>query len=87
MGETLDLRGLRCPLPTLRARKVLAGMREGEVLRVLADDPMAAIDLPHLCAEGGHAYLGSAPGPSLGSSPGSEEEGGRAHLLRRGPDR
>jgi tRNA 2-thiouridine synthesizing protein A len=68
----VDARGLRCPLPSLRARKALAGMREGEVLRLLADDPMAAIDLPHLCAEGGHAYLGV------------EED---AHLLRRGPER
>lgn len=67
----VDARGLRCPLPSLRARKVLAGMREGEVLRLLADDPMAAIDLPHLCVEAGHAYLGMA------------EEG--VHLLRRGP--
>ena len=70
----VDARGLRCPLPSLRARKVLEGMREGEVLRLLADDPMAAIDLPHLCAEGGHAYLGAE----------GVEEGGVAHLLRRG---
>ncbi|MCC5973916.1 MAG: sulfurtransferase TusA family protein [Rubellimicrobium sp.] len=47
-----------CPLPVLRARKVLAGMEPGAVLRVLADDAMARIDLPHFCGEAGHAHLG-----------------------------
>ena len=70
----LDARGLICPLPVLRARKVLEGMRPGEVLRVLATDAMAAIDLPHFCAEAGHAHLGS-----------TTEDGEQAHLIRRGP--
>lgn len=70
----LDARGLICPLPVLRARKVLAGMRPGELLRVLATDAMAAIDLPHFCAEAGHAHLGMAV-----------QDGEQAHLIRRGP--
>ena len=69
----VDARGLICPLPVLRARKVLMGMRKGEVLRVLATDPMAAIDLPHFCAEAGHEHLGQAV-----------EDGAQVHLIRRG---
>lgn len=53
----IDARGLRCPLPVLKARKALAGMAPGKVLRLWADDPMAMIDLPHFCAEAGHALL------------------------------
>ena len=41
----VDARDLICPLPVLRARKVLLGMTPGEVLRVLATDPMAAWEL------------------------------------------
>lgn len=51
----LDARGLLCPLPVLKARKRLAGLAGGEVLRVIADDPAALIDVPHFCAEAGHA--------------------------------
>lgn len=55
--EDLDCEGLICPLPVLRARKRLLAMAPGAVLRVSATDPMAAIDLPHFCAETGHALL------------------------------
>ncbi|MBZ9937323.1 sulfurtransferase TusA family protein [Mesorhizobium sp. BR1-1-16] len=53
----LDAIGLACPLPVLRARKRLAAMRPGERLAVLASDPMAAIDIPHLCHQDGHVLL------------------------------
>jgi len=43
-----DLRGLKCPLPALRARRALLRLDAGAELTVLADDPMAAIDIPHL---------------------------------------
>lgn len=55
--RTLDVTGLLCPLPVLKARKLLNGMRPGEVLRILATDPMAAIDIPHFCQEQGHSLL------------------------------
>lgn len=54
----VDATGLLCPLPVLKARKRLAGMAAGQVLRVRATDPMAAIDLPHFCAQAGHVFLG-----------------------------
>ncbi len=53
----IDALSLLCPLPVLRARKALAAMAPGAVLRVLADDPMALIDLPHFCAQNGHEIL------------------------------
>lgn len=69
----LDCEGLLCPLPVLRARKMLLTMRPGEVLAVTATDRMAAIDLPHFCSESGHDFLG-------------EEAAGtaRRYLIRRG---
>ena len=54
---TLDLSGLLCPLPVLKARKHLHGMATGEILKVIASDPMSAIDMPHFCNEQGHALL------------------------------
>lgn len=53
----LDCEGLLCPLPVLRARKRLMAMRPGQVLAVRATDAMAAIDLPHFCAEAGHEFV------------------------------
>ena len=55
MDETLDLRGLKCPLPALLAKKALARMDGGARLRVLADDPMSVVDIPHMCHAEGHA--------------------------------
>lgn len=50
----IDARGLRCPLPVLRLRKVLAALPDGAQVTMLADDPMVAIDLPHFCNQDGH---------------------------------
>ena len=55
--HNLDLSGLLCPLPVLRAGKALRAMARGEVLRVTATDPRAAIDMPHYCAKQGHRLL------------------------------
>ncbi|MEM1234144.1 MAG: sulfurtransferase TusA family protein [Pseudomonadota bacterium] len=62
----LDAIGLLCPLPVLKARKRLEPLETGEVLRVLADDPAAVVDVPHFCAEAGHALVGQdTDGPTL----------------------
>jgi tRNA 2-thiouridine synthesizing protein A len=56
--ETLvDARGHRCPTPTLRLRRALAGAPAGGRVRLLADDPMARIDVPHFAAEAGVELL------------------------------
>ncbi len=53
----LDAKGLLCPLPVLKARKRLQALASGQVLRMLADDPAAIVDVPHFCAEAGHALV------------------------------
>lgn len=59
VARVLDTRGVLCPLPVLKTRKILKDLAAGDVLSVLATDPMAAIDLPHFCNEAGHVYLGA----------------------------
>lgn len=54
---TIDARGHRCPVPTLRLRKALEGLEPGRRVRLLADDPMARVDVPHFAGEAGHAVL------------------------------
>jgi tRNA 2-thiouridine synthesizing protein A len=54
MARTLDVRGLRCPIPLIRARAALAGAPAGERLVVLATDPEAPIDLAALAADEGY---------------------------------
>jgi tRNA 2-thiouridine synthesizing protein A len=49
----LDLTGLKCPLPALKTRKALRGIRPGERLEVRCTDPLAAIDIPNLVNETG----------------------------------
>jgi tRNA 2-thiouridine synthesizing protein A len=56
-GETLDTRGLHCPMPALLARRRLRALAPGAALMVLADDPMAAIDIPHMCRSEGFEVL------------------------------
>ena len=59
-ARTLDLRGLKCPLPALRTRKALAKMAPGATLVVACTDPMAAIDIPHFVAGNGHVLEGQS---------------------------
>jgi tRNA 2-thiouridine synthesizing protein A len=56
--QILDVTGLLCPLPVLKARKALSDMRTGQVLKVIATDPAAVIDIPHFCQESGHGLAG-----------------------------
>lgn len=55
-----DLRGLKCPLPVLKSRKKLAEMKSGEELLVETTDPLAIIDIPHMCNEDSHVLIRSA---------------------------
>lgn len=52
--HSLDLRGLKCPMPVLRTRKALRELPAGGRLVVACTDPLAAIDIPHLVREDGH---------------------------------
>jgi tRNA 2-thiouridine synthesizing protein A len=68
-----DLKGLNCPLPVLKARKRLAGMRAGSLLWLETTDPLAAIDIPAFCAESGHRLVETA-----------DIAGGHRFLIERG---
>ncbi len=58
MTETvLDLKGLSCPLPVLRANKALRAMAGGARLRVLATDPASVKDFRAYCDQTGHALV------------------------------
>jgi len=61
MTEILvDARGHRCPVPTLRLRRALEAAPAGARVRLLADDPLARIDVPHFAAEAGAQVLETA---------------------------
>jgi tRNA 2-thiouridine synthesizing protein A len=62
---TLDVRGFNCPLPVLKTKLALRPLAAGEILRVLATDPMAVIDLRAFCARTGHALLSWSEGDEL----------------------
>lgn len=71
--DAYDLKGLNCPLPVLRTRKRLAGMKTGEQLWIETTDPLAVIDIPAFCADDGHRLVTSE---TLG--------GGHRFLIERG---
>ncbi|MBK9082523.1 MAG: sulfurtransferase TusA family protein [Rhizobiales bacterium] len=54
-AQTLDLKGLKCPLPALKTRKALLGLAPGALLRVECTDPLARLDIPNLARETGDA--------------------------------
>ena len=73
MSETvLDVKGMNCPLPVLKANRTLRGMTPGARLRVLATDRAAVADFQAFCRETGHALLAC-----------SEEAGVFSFLIRR----
>jgi tRNA 2-thiouridine synthesizing protein A len=60
----VDSRGRRCPLPIIDLAKRMPSVPVGAVVRVLADDPAAANDIPAWCRMKGQDYLGS-PEPDV----------------------
>jgi tRNA 2-thiouridine synthesizing protein A len=54
----VDARGHRCPVPTLRLRRALETAPAGAVVRLLADDPMARVDVPHFASQANAELLG-----------------------------
>lgn len=57
MTDPLDMRGTLCPEPVLAARRALAALPPGAVLEMLADDPVAELDITHFCTRTGHSLL------------------------------
>jgi len=71
----LDARGLLCPLPVLKARKILIEMAPRSVLAVIASDPAAIVDMPHFCQQAGHRLLAI-----------EGADGGHCYFIERGID-
>ena len=71
--EELDATGLLCPLPVLKAAKRMRALPSGGLMRLLADDPAAIVDVPHFCTEQGHELVSS------------DEQGGvQIYVIRKG---
>lgn len=51
--KIMNLRGLKCPLPTLRVKKMLSGLKSGDVIVAECTDPLAGIDIPNLVRQTG----------------------------------
>lgn len=58
-NQTLDARGLNCPLPILRTKKSLNALQSGETLKVVATDPGSLKDMQAFCSQTGHTLLSS----------------------------
>lgn len=71
--KVLDLRGLKCPLPVLKATKFFKALDVGQEVRLETTDPMAIIDIPAFCNENGHSLLSS-----------KEDEGYHVFLVKKG---
>ncbi|WP_395406483.1 sulfurtransferase TusA family protein [Pseudoduganella sp. UC29_106] len=55
--KDLDARGLNCPLPILKAKKALAELESGQVLRIVATDPGSVRDFQAFAKQTGNALL------------------------------
>ena len=53
----IDATGLLCPLPVLKLRKRMTDLESGSIVKILADDPAAILDIPHFCNENKHFLL------------------------------
>ncbi len=56
--KTMNLRGLKCPLPALRVKKMLSGLKAGDIVVAECTDPLAALDIPNLLRQTGDILEG-----------------------------
>ena len=76
--RTLDARGLKCPMPIVKAKKELETLSAGQVLKVVATDPGSILDF--------QGWMKAAPAYELVQQEEGKDEQGRAiytHLIRR----
>jgi tRNA 2-thiouridine synthesizing protein A len=64
-NQTLDARGLNCPLPILRTKKSLSGLQSGDTLKVVSSDPGSLKDMVAFCTQTGNALLSSQQAGSV----------------------
>ena len=60
----IDTTGLRCPLPVLKVRKSLPILKKKDLALIIADDPLAEIDLRHFCSIKGYEIKSISPNKS-----------------------
>ncbi len=72
IAKEVDARGLNCPLPILKAKKALAELQSGELLKVLATDPGAARDFEAFAQQTGNELVAQGT-----------EGDATVHILRR----
>ena len=53
----MNLRGLKCPLPALRVKKMLSGLKAGDIIVAECTDPLAALDIPNLLRQTGDTLV------------------------------
>ena len=64
INKEIDVKGLNCPLPILKAKKALADMDSSQVLRVIATDPGSVKDFAAFCKQTGNPLLSSEESPT-----------------------
>jgi tRNA 2-thiouridine synthesizing protein A len=72
--QTLDTRGLACPMPLLKTKKTLKGMQSSQILEVLGDDPGSKNDIPDWAGKKGNAFLGMT----------DEDQGYTRYFIKKG---
>lgn len=60
--QTLDCKGLSCPMPIMKVSKAIKSMESGKVLEMMSTDPGTKSDLPKWCDKTGNTYLGDEDG-------------------------
>ncbi|HSC65861.1 MAG TPA: sulfurtransferase TusA family protein [Caldimonas sp.] len=71
--KEIDTRGMNCPLPILKAKKALADMSSGDILKVVATDPGSVCDMQAFAEQTGNELLSS-----------TTESGKYVFLLKKG---
>jgi len=56
-NTVLDTSGMTCPIPVLKAKKAITGLKSGEVLEIIATDPGSVLDFEVFCSVSGHTLL------------------------------
>jgi|TARA_B100001013_G_C24206269_1_gene283443 tRNA 2-thiouridine synthesizing protein A len=53
----LDVIGLECPIPVLKARKLSQKLQDGDIVKVICTDPLAEMDFRHYCEQSGFPFI------------------------------
>lgn len=70
--KEIDTKGLRCPLPVLKAKKAIRALASGDHICIIATDPASTRDFPAYCKNAGHELVKM-----------SEEDGVFSFLIRK----